>query len=52
MNTFRLVLNEYFGADLPLLADETYFTSHRLIRQVIDISDRRDFARKLRLTPY
>ncbi len=42
VNTFRLVLNEYFGTDLPLLADETYFTSHRLIRQVIDISDRRD----------
>jgi hypothetical protein len=42
VNSFRVVLNEYFGADLPLLPDEnTYFTSHRLPRQVIDISDRR-----------
>ncbi len=42
VNTFRVVLNGYFGTDLPLLPDEnTYFTSHRLWRQVIDIRDRR-----------
>jgi len=43
VNTFRVVLNEYFGTDLHLLPDEnTYFTSHRMPRQVIDISDRRN----------
>jgi hypothetical protein len=41
VNSFRVVLNQYFGTDLPLLADDTYFTSHRLTRQVIDITDRR-----------
>jgi hypothetical protein len=41
VNTFRVVLNAYFGTDLPLLPDKTYFTSHRLERQVIDITDQR-----------
>jgi hypothetical protein len=38
VNTFRVVLNAYFGTDLPLLRDTTYFTSHRLERQAIDIT--------------
>ena len=41
VNSFRVVLNAFFGADLPLLPDRTYFTSHRLLRQVIDITARR-----------
>jgi hypothetical protein len=41
VNSFRVVLNSYFGADLPLLPDRTYFTSHRLKGQAIDITDKR-----------
>ena len=39
---FRVVLNTVFGTDLPLLDDRTYFTSHRLERQAIDITAERD----------
>ncbi len=31
VNSFRVVLNEYFDANLEYLPDKTYFTSHRLI---------------------
>lgn len=41
VNSFRVVLNAYFDAGLKLLSDRTYFTSHRLDRTVIDITDRR-----------
>jgi hypothetical protein len=41
VNTFRVVLNAYFRTNLPLLPDKTYFTSHRLERQAIDISAER-----------
>jgi hypothetical protein len=41
VNSFRIVLNAYFGTDLPLLPDKTYFTSHRLDRQAIDITAQR-----------
>jgi hypothetical protein len=41
VNSFRVVLNAYFGADLPLLPDLTYFSSHRLEREVIDITGKR-----------
>lgn len=41
VNSFRVVLNTYFGAHLDLLPDRTYFTSHRLERQVIDITSQR-----------
>jgi Sulfatase len=44
VNSFRVVLNEYFGTDLEMLADKTNFTSHRLERQVIDITAQRDSA--------
>ena len=39
VNSFRVVLNAYFNANLVLLPDKTYFTSHRLIRQIIDITN-------------
>lgn len=41
VNSFRVVLNAYFGTELPLLPDSTYFTSHRLERQAIDITAER-----------
>jgi hypothetical protein len=41
VNSFRVVLNAYFGANLPLLPDRTYFTSHRLERQAIEITAER-----------
>ncbi len=41
VNLFRVVLNAYFGANLPLLEDATYFTSHRLEDQAIDITEER-----------
>jgi len=41
VNSFRVVLNAYFGAKLPLLSDDTYFTSHRLEDQAIDITAQR-----------
>jgi hypothetical protein len=50
VNSFRVVLNAYFGADLPLLPDETYFTSHELPRQIIDITAERD-SRENCVTP-
>jgi hypothetical protein len=34
-------LNAYFGTKLPLLPDRTFFTSHRLDRQVIDVTELR-----------
>jgi hypothetical protein len=42
VNTFRVILNAYFGAGLELLPDYTFFTSHRLPREVNDITGRRD----------
>jgi hypothetical protein len=39
VNSFRVVLNAYFKANLELLPDYSYFTSHRLTRQIIDITD-------------
>ena len=42
VNSFRVVLNAYFEAGLPLLPDDTYFTSHRLPGQAIDITQERD----------
>jgi len=42
VNSFRVILNAVFGTSQPLLPDRTYFTSHRLLRQAIDISEERD----------
>ncbi len=41
VNSFRVVLNAYSDAGLPLLPDATFFTSHRLERQAIDITTKR-----------
>jgi hypothetical protein len=41
VNSFRILLDTYFGGQLPLLPDRTYFTSHRLERQAIDITAER-----------
>jgi hypothetical protein len=42
VNSFRVVLNAYFEANLELLPAKTYYTSHRLIRQIIDVTEQRD----------
>jgi hypothetical protein len=38
VNSFRVVLNAYFGTHLDMEQDKTYFTSQTLPRQVIDIT--------------
>jgi hypothetical protein len=42
VNSFRVVLNAYFGTDLALLPGETYFTSHLPGGDFIDVTDRRE----------
>jgi hypothetical protein len=29
INTFRLLLGEYFGLDFPILPDQSFFTTHK-----------------------
>lgn len=41
VNSFRVVLDAYFGANLQLLPDSSYFTSQRLEGQAIDITTER-----------
>lgn len=41
VNTFRLILNDYFGAELPLLPDRTYiFTDPYHLYNFEDVTDR------------
>lgn len=42
VNSFRVVLNEYFGTDFELLPGETLFTSHIPGADFIDITANRD----------
>lgn len=42
VNTFRVVLNAFFGTNLPLLPDSTFFSFHRLERKAIDITTERE----------
>jgi FtsH-binding integral membrane protein len=42
VNSFRIVLNAYFGLDLELLPDETYFTSHLTGRTFTNVTDRQE----------
>ena len=51
VNSFRVVLNTYFGTKLQMLPNHTYFTSHLLDRQEIDISDTRDSSRNCGIVP-
>jgi hypothetical protein len=51
VNSFRVVLNAYFGTDLELLPDKTYFTSHRLPRRIIDITDERQSTQNCASAP-
>ena len=51
VNSFRVVLNAYFGINLQMLPNRTYFTSHLLERQEIDITDNRDSSRNCGITP-
>lgn len=41
VNSFRVVLNNYFGQDLPLLEDRTYFTSPTVTNAFIDVTQQR-----------
>lgn len=40
VNSFRVILNEYFGTDLPLLADRSYFSTWDQPYDFIDITDK------------
>jgi hypothetical protein len=40
VNSFRVMLNNYFGARLPLLPDENYFSSWAAPQQFIRVTDR------------
>lgn len=41
VNTFRLVFDRYFGADLPLLPDRSYvYTDLRHLYEFVDVTDR------------
>jgi len=42
VNSFRVVLDAYFGVDMALLPDETYFTSHKPGGAFINITEQRD----------
>ncbi len=42
VNSFREILNAYFGTHLEPLPDQTFYTSHRLPRQFFDITAERD----------
>jgi hypothetical protein len=39
VNTFRVVLNEYFGADLELLEDRSYFSTWDFPYSFTDVTD-------------
>ncbi|MEN6410160.1 MAG: hypothetical protein ABFD44_10680 [Anaerolineaceae bacterium] len=39
VNSFRVVFNQYFGADLPLLPDESYLSSYDLPFKFSEVSD-------------
>jgi hypothetical protein len=40
VNTFRVILRQYFGADLPVLEDRNYFASWLSPYQFTDVSDK------------
>jgi hypothetical protein len=42
VNSFRVMLNRYFSAGLSPLPDQTFFTSHLLPRQIIEITHQRE----------
>lgn len=40
VNTFRVILNHYFGADLELLPDRSYFSTANNLSEFKDVTDR------------
>lgn len=44
VNTFRLIINQYFAADLELLPNHQYFSLPEAIHQFEDVTDRSDDA--------
>lgn len=47
VNSFRVVLDQYFGADLDLLEDKSYFAGWLSPYQFTDVSDKIDVACKI-----
>jgi hypothetical protein len=41
VNSFRIILNQYFGEDLPLLEDQTFYTSPVVQNTFIDVTGQR-----------
>jgi hypothetical protein len=44
VNTFRMIFDQYFSADLELLPNQQYFSEPEAIHQFRDVSDRMDDA--------
>lgn len=42
VNSFRVVLNHYFGLKIDLLPDQTYFTSHQTGSRFTNVTEERD----------
>jgi hypothetical protein len=40
VNTFRVVLDKYFGTDLGVLADRTYYSDWPHLYDFVDVTDR------------
>lgn len=44
VNTFRIIFNNYFSAELELLPDRQYFSLPETVHQFVDVTDRIDDA--------
>ena len=40
VNTFRVIFDQYFGADLPLLEDKNYFSLWNTPYEFIEVTDK------------
>jgi hypothetical protein len=40
VNTFRLILNQYFGTELELLEDRSYYSTRETPYQLVDVTDK------------
>lgn len=43
VNTFRFIFNRYFGTDLPLLEDKSFYSSHALPYRFTDVTEIVDY---------
>lgn len=44
VNTFRLIFNQYFGTDLPLLEDHVYFSYWNDLYNFVEVTNQLDKA--------